>query len=104
MFSTVTTRTGIFRLESLSPPLPFGICFDLIEKTLVRDFICRQNNIVTNVRRIPLYPFFGNNVDMNSAMSFRKVGAAFFKCVDKKNTFDSIVIWCKKQLVTEAKL
>ena len=65
-------------------------------------------NIVTNVRRIPLYLFFGNDVDMNSSMSFRKVGAAFFKCIDKKNTVDSIVIyiitkWFKKQLVTEAK-
>jgi hypothetical protein len=79
-----------------------------MEKTLARDFICRQNNIVTNVRCFLLYPFFGNNVDMNSSMSFRKVGAAFFKCINKKNTVDSIVIyliakWCKKQLVTEAK-
>ena len=74
-----------------------------MEKTLARDFICRQNNIVTNVRRILLYPFFGNNVDMNSSMSFRKVGAELFKCIDKKNTVGSIVIWCKKELVTEAK-
>ena len=73
-----------------------------MEKTLARDFICRQNNIVTNVRRILLYPFFENNVD-NSSMLFRKVGAAFFKCLDKKNTVGSIVIWCKKQLVKEAK-
>ena len=26
-------------------------------------------------------------------MSFRKVGAAFFKCIDKKNTVDVIVIY-----------
>ena len=74
-----------------------------MEKSPARDFICRQNHIVTNVCVFSFILFFGNNVDMNSSMSFRKVGAAFFKCVDKKNTFDSIVIWCKKQLVTEAK-
>ena len=76
--------------------------------TLARDFICRKNTIVTNVGVISCIHFFGNNVDMNSSISFRKVEATFFKCIDKKNTVDSIVIylitkWCKKQLVTEAK-
>ncbi|MGC2430544.1 MAG: hypothetical protein WA393_05860, partial [Nitrososphaeraceae archaeon] len=52
------------------------------------DIIYRQNNIVTNLRRILLCPFFGNNVGMNSSMSLRKVGAALFKCLDKKNTVD----------------
>jgi hypothetical protein len=75
---------------------------------LARDFICGQNNIVTNIAVFSCIYFLGNNVDMNSSMSFRKVGAAFFKCIDKKNTVDAIVIylitkWCKKQLVTEAK-
>ena len=37
-------------------------------------FYLQANNIVTNARRILLYPSFGNNVDMNSSMSFGKVG------------------------------
>jgi hypothetical protein len=52
--------------------LPFGICFDLMEKTIARDFVCGQNNIVTNACRLLLYLFVGNNVDVNSSVSFRK--------------------------------
>jgi hypothetical protein len=81
----------------------------LVDFELVCHFLSREILFADNTILLLKYIMFScilsleTMSDINSSVLLRKVGAAFFNCIDKKNTVDSIVIWYEKQLVKEAK-